>query len=255
MLKKFKMNNCKHVSTPVECEIKLSKYEEGERVDPTIFKSLVGSLRYLTCTRPDILYGVGLVSRYMESPTTTHFKAAKRILRYVKGTIDFGLLYPSSNEFKLVGYSDSDWGGDVDDRKSTTEFIFYLGSSAFTWSSKKQPIVTLSTCEAEYVAATSSVCHAIWLRKLLKELHMPQEDATEIFVDNKSAIALVKNPVFHDRSKHIDTRYHFIRECIAKKEVQLKFVKTHDQVADIFTKPLKNEIFSKLRALLGVTRN
>jgi hypothetical protein len=100
--------------------------------------------------------------------------------------------------------------------------------------------VTLSTCEAEYVAATSSVCHAIWLRKLLKELHMPQEDATEIF---------------HDRSKHIDTRYHFIRECIVKKEVQLKFVKIHDQVADIFTKPLKNEIFSKLRALLGVIGN
>jgi hypothetical protein len=155
MLKKFKMNNCKHVSIPVECEIKLSKHEEGEMVDPTIFKSLVRSLRYLTCTRPDILYGVGLVSRYMESPTTTHFKAAKRILRYVEGTIDFGLLYPSSNEFKLVGYSDSDWGGDVDDRKSTTGFVLYLGSSAFTWSSKKKPIVTLSTCEAEYVAATS----------------------------------------------------------------------------------------------------
>lgn len=157
-----------------------------------MFKSLVGSLGYLTCTRPDILYGVGLVSRYMESPTTTHFKAVKRILRYVKGTIDFGLLYPSSNEFKLVGYSDSDCGGDVDDRKSTTGFVFYLGSSAFTWSSKKQPIVTLSTCEAEYVTATSSVCHAIWLRKLLKELHMPLEDATKIFVDNKSTIALAK---------------------------------------------------------------
>jgi len=149
MLKKFKMNNCKPVSTLVECGIKLSKYEKGEMVDPTIFRSLVGNLRYLTCTRPDILYGVGLVSRYMESPTITHFKAAKRIHHYVKGTIDFGLLYPSSNEFKLVGYSDSDWGGDVDDRKSTTGFVFYLRSSAFIWSSKKQPIVTLSTCEAE----------------------------------------------------------------------------------------------------------
>jgi hypothetical protein len=136
-------------------------------VDPTIFRSLVGSLRYLTCTRrPYILYGVRLVSRYMELPTITHFKVAKRIL-----------LYPSSNEFKFVGYSDSDWGGDVDDIKSTTGFVFYLGSLAFTWSSKKQPIVTLSTFEAEYVAATSSVCHAIWLRKLLKKLHMPQEDA------------------------------------------------------------------------------
>jgi hypothetical protein len=216
-------------------------------VDSTIFMSLVGSLRYLTCTRPGILYGVGLVSCYMGSPTMTHFKAAKRIIRYVKGTIDFGLLYQSSNEFKLIGYSDNDWGGDVDDRKSTTGFVFYLGNSAFSWSSKKQPIVTLSsTCEAEYVAATSSVCHAIWLRKLLKELHMPQVDAKEIYLHNKSALALAKNPVFHDRSKHIDTKYHFIKECIVKKEVQLKFMKTHDQVADIFTKPLKNEIFSKL---------
>jgi hypothetical protein len=255
MLKKFKMNNSKPVSIPVECGIKLSKHEEGERVDPTIFRSLVWSLRYLTCTRPDIFYRVGHVSRYMESPTIIHFKAAKRILRYIKGTIDFGLLYPSSNEFKLVGYSDSDWGGDVDDRKSTTGFVFYLGISAFTWSSKKQQIVTLSTREAEYVAATSSVCHAIWLRKLLKELHMPQEDAMAIFLDNKSALALAKNPVFHDRNKHIDTRYHFIRECIVKKEVQFKFVKTHDQVADIFTKPLKNGIFCKVRALLGVTGN
>jgi hypothetical protein len=114
--------------------------------------------------------------------------------------------------------------------------------------------VTLSTCEAEYVAATSSVCHAVWLRSLLKELHMSQEEATEIFVDNKSALALAKNPVFHDRSKHIDTRYHFIRECIARKEVQLEFVKSQDQVADIFTKPLKYDTFYKLRALLGVIR-
>ena len=184
-----------------------------------------------------------------------HFKAAKRILRYLKGTIDYGLLYSFSNEFKLVGYSDSDWAGDLDDRKSTTGFVFYLGNVAFTWSSKKQPIVTLSTCEAEYVAATSCVCHAIWLRRLLKELLMPQEEATEIYVDNKSALALVKNPVFHDRSKHIDTRFHFLRECIVKNEVQVKFVKTHDQVADIFTKPLKYDTFNKLRMLLGVTKN
>ena len=114
--------------------------------------------------------------------------------------------------------------------------------------------MTLFTCEAEYVAATSSTCHAVWLRSLLKELHMSQEEATEIFVDNKSALALAKNPIFHDRSKRIDTRYHFIRECIARKEVQLEFVKSQDQVADIFTKPLKYDTFYKLRALLGVIR-
>ena len=113
--------------------------------------------------------------------------------------------------------------------------------------------MTLSTCEAEYIAATSSVCHAVWLRSLLKELHMSQE-TTEIFVDNKSSLALAKNPVFHDRSKHIDTRYHFIQHYIARKEVQLEFVKSQDQVVDIFTKPLKYDTFYKLRALLGVIR-
>ncbi|XP_059629556.1 secreted RxLR effector protein 161-like [Cornus florida] len=223
----------------MEVGIKLSRDEDGETVDPTFFKSLVGSLRYLTCTRPDILFAVGLVSRFMERPTITHFKAAKRILRYIKGTLDFGLFYSFSNDFKLVGYCDSDWAGDLDDRKSTSGYCFFMGNTAFTWCSKKQPIVTLSTCEAEYVAATSCVCQVIWLRNLLKELHMLQEESTEIFVDNKSAIALAKNPVFHERSKHIDTRFHFIRECITKKEVELKFIKSQDQVADIFTKPLK----------------
>ncbi|KAL0853708.1 hypothetical protein Bca101_058860 [Brassica carinata] len=188
----------------------------------------------------------------MEHPTTTHFKAAKRILRYIKGTINFGLYYSISDDFKLVGYSDSDWGGDIDDQKSTSGFVFFIGEIAFTWMSKKQPIVTLSTSEAEYVAATSCVCHAIWLRNLLKELNLPQEKPTKIFVDNKSAIALAKNPVFHDRSKHIDT---YIRECVTNMDVQLEYVKTNDQVDDIFTKPLKREDFIKMRSLLGVTKS
>uniref|UniRef100_M1BVP0 Copia-type polyprotein n=1 Tax=Solanum tuberosum TaxID=4113 RepID=M1BVP0_SOLTU len=123
-----------------------------------------------------------------------------------------------------------------------------------SWSSKKQSIVTLSTCEAEYVASTSCTCHAIWLRRLLKELNLPQIEATMICVDNKFAQALAKNPVYHDRSKNIDTRYHFIRECIAKKEVELKYVKSHDQVADIFTKPLKFKIFQRLRSSLGIKK-
>ncbi|XP_058726895.1 secreted RxLR effector protein 161-like [Vicia villosa] len=222
------MDDANPVGTPMECGSKLSKHENGETVDPTLYKSLVGSLRYLTCTRPDILYAVGVVSRYMEAPTTTHFKAAKRILRYIKGTTNFGLHYCSSNNYEIVGYSDSDWSGDLDDRKSTTGFVFFMGDTAFTWMSKKQPIVTLSTCEAKYVAATSCVCHAVWLRNLLKELKMPQKDPMEICVDNKSALALEKNPVFHERSKHIDTHYHFIRECIERKEVKLKYVMSQD---------------------------
>ncbi|KAL4368367.1 hypothetical protein GQ457_05G028310 [Hibiscus cannabinus] len=254
VLKKFKMFDCNPVDTPMECGVKLSKFSNGIKEDPTLFKSLVGSLRYLTCTRLDILFAVGVVSRYMEAPTSTHMKAAKRILRYLKGTIDFGLSYSSSHDFQLMGFCDSDFAGDIDDRKSTTGFVFFLGDCCISWSSKKQPIVTLFTCEAEYVAATSCSCHAIWLKRLVEELHLPQEGPTKICIDNKSAQALAKNPVFHDRSKHIDTRYHFIREHIANKEVELKFVKTQDQVADIFTKPLKFEDFKRMRENLGVTK-
>ncbi|GKV41340.1 hypothetical protein SLEP1_g48885 [Rubroshorea leprosula] len=197
VLKRFNMSNCKPVNTPVVSGIKLSKFEEGGSVDATLFQSLVGSLRYLTCTRPDILFGVGLVSRYLEAPTTVHLKAAKRILRYIKGTTDFGLNYFASNDFTLRGFSDSDWAGDIDDRKSTTGCVFYMGDTAFTWSLKKQPIVTLSTCEAEYVALNSCVTHVVWLRNLLKELRVTQEGPTKIYVDNKSSIALAKNPQFH----------------------------------------------------------
>ncbi|KAM1738452.1 hypothetical protein ACFX11_014268 [Malus domestica] len=254
ILKKFKLGHCKLISTLVECGVKLTKHDKGESVDPTFFKSLVGILRYLTCTRLDILCVIGLVSHYMENPTTTHLKMVKRNLRYLKGTINFGLFYSSYSNYKLIGYSDSDWAGDSDDRKSTTGFVFFIGDTAFTWMSKKQPIITLSTCEAEYVAVTACVCHAIWLRNLLKELSMPQEEPTKIYVDNKSAIALAKNPVFHDRSKHIDTRYHYIRECIARNDVQMEYVKSQDQIADIFTKPLKQEDFIRLRNSIGVTR-
>ena len=162
VIKKFKMNDSNPINTPMECGIKLSKHEEGERMDPTLFKSLVGSLRYLTCTRPDILYAIGVVSPYMENPTTTHLKAAKRILQYIKGTTNFGLYYSISDDYKFVGYSDSDWSRDVDDHKSTIGFVFYMGDITFTWMSKKQSIVTLSTCEAKYVVAASCVCHAIW---------------------------------------------------------------------------------------------
>ncbi|GMI70037.1 cysteine-rich RLK (RECEPTOR-like protein kinase) 8 [Hibiscus trionum] len=228
VLKKFKMLDCNPVNTPMECGVKLSK--------------------------PDILFAVGVVSRYMEAPTSTHIKAAKRILRYLKGTIDFGLFYSSSHDFQLMGFCDSDFAGDIDDRKSTSGFLFFLGDCCISWSSKKQPIVTLSTCEVEYVASISCTCHAIWLKRLVKELHLPQEWPTKICIDNKSAQALAKNPVFHDRSKHIDTRYHFIRDHIAKKEVELKFVKTQDQVADIFAKPLKFEDFRRMRESLGVIK-
>jgi hypothetical protein len=254
VLKKFAMEDCDPADNPVEYGTRLTKEGEGDLVNPTYYKSIVGCLRYLTCTRPDILFGVGLVSRYMERPRSSHLKAAKRILRFIKGTLNYGLCYSSSQNFQITGYSDSDWAGSLEDRKSTTGFIFFMGETAFTWTSKKQSIVALSTCEAEYIAAASCVCHAIWLRKLMEDLQQKQSEATKIFVDNKSAIALAKNPVHHERSKHIDTRFHFIREHIKEGDVELVHVNTHEQIADIFTKPLKTEVFCYLQKKLGIVK-
>ncbi|KAL0436856.1 UNVERIFIED_CONTAM: protein NRT1/ PTR FAMILY 2.7 [Sesamum radiatum] len=172
----------------------------------------------------------------------------------VKLSKDDGARKVDSTTFRSLVGSLSDYAGDVDDRKSTTGFVFYFGENAISWCSRKQPIVTLSTCESEYVATTAGTCHAIWLRRLLSELYFAQDRATKIMVDNKSAIALAKNPVFHDRSKHIDARFHFIRDCIANKEIEVEYVKTLDQVADIFTKALKKDRFQQLRQMIGVVK-
>jgi len=133
-------------------------------------------------------------------------------MRYIKEAIGYGLLYTRCDDFQLIGYTDTDWTGDVDERKSITAYVFFMGNTTFSWSSKKQAIVTLFICEAEYVVASSRVCHTIWLRNLLNDLQLNQEQPTKIYIDNKSAIALAKNPIFHEKSKHIDTHYYFIRE-------------------------------------------
>ncbi|GMI76894.1 hypothetical protein HRI_001358700 [Hibiscus trionum] len=188
----------------------------------------------------------------MENPKQYHWIAAKRILRYVKGTLDHGLFYKHSQNSNLVGYSDSDYGGDIDDRKSTSRYLFHIGSAAFSWSSKKQQMVALSTYAAEYIAAAECTCQAIWLKNILDELNFAQEGPTTIYVDNNSTISLAKNHVSHSRSKHTDTKYHFIREQVKNKNVDLVYCRTEDQLADIFTKPLKTYTFCRLKEKLGM---
>ena len=252
ILKKFKMEDCNPVRTPIVPGSRITKEGEGKLVNPTLYKSLIGSLRYLTATRPDILYAVGLVSRYMETPRNSHWLAAKRILRYVQGTRNYGLLYSYGGKSEFLGYSDSDWAGDKDERKSTTGHVFYFGGTAFAWTSKKQPVIALSSCEAEYVAVNSVVCEGVWLRSLLKFFNYPQEEATVINVDNQSAISLSKNPVLHGRSKHIETRFHYVRDQVRVNAMRLEYCQTSEQVADIFTKPLSTGAFEKLRKALGM---
>ena len=179
-------------------------------------------------------------------------RVAKRVLCYIRGTLSFGLRYQKVRNFKLISYTDSDWAGCADDRKSTSGYAHSFGSGVISWASKKQQTIALSSSEAEYMAATSAACQTVWLRRILADLKEKQDEATIMFCDNKSTIAMTKNPVFHGRTKHIEIRHHFIRELVAKKEIKLEYRSTEEQVADIFTKALSREKFFKFRKMLGV---
>ncbi|XP_038713373.1 secreted RxLR effector protein 161-like [Tripterygium wilfordii] len=246
------MSSCNPVQIPIVPVTQLVKDSNGTRVDDTLFKQVVGSLMYLTTTRPYIMFVVSLISRFMGAPTEMHFLAAKRVLRYIKGTSDYGLSYKKGSVDCLVEYSDSGYGGDLEDRKSTSGYAFIYGSAPIAWSSKKQPIVTLSTTEAEFIAAAHCACQVVWMRRLLSELQCSQTDATHIMCDNSSTIKLSKNPIMHRRSKHIDIRYHFLRGLVKEKVIELEHCQSQEQVADIFTKPLKFDLFVKLLGQLGV---
>jgi len=252
ILDKFQMKDCNPASTPTEFGLKFHKDLEGKKVDSTLYRQIVGSLMHLIGTRLDIMYAVSLISRFMESPTEMHLLAAKRILRYLQGTKDFSLFFKANEKSELIGFTDSDYTGDQDSRRSTSGYIFMLGTRPVSWSSKKQPIVTLSNTEAEFVAATSCACQAIWLRRILEELQLKQEGATTIFCDNSSAINLSKNPVLHGKSKHIDVKYYFLRDLCNEGKFELKYCPSEEQLADIFTKSFKLYSFLNLRNLMGV---
>lgn len=255
ILKKAGMLHCNPSKVPMHPKDIVNKDEGGTEVNPTDFKSVVGGLRYLCHTRPDIAYSVGIVSRFMEHPTLLHQAAAKRILRYVQGTLDLGLIYSRDSDNKvLIGYSDSDLAGNVEDRKSTGGMVFYLNRSLITWASQKQKSVALSSCEAEFMAATAAACQAVWLRKLLTQITEYDIGPVTLFLDNKSAIELAKNPVFHGRSKHIDVRYHFVRECVENGEIVVEHVPSEEQRADPLTKALTSVKFEVMREMLGVRK-
>ena len=254
ILERCGMEECNPSHVPMEPRLKLSKISESPGVDATEYRSIVGSLRYLVNTRPDLAYSVGIVSRYMEAPTTEHMSAIKHILRYIKGTTNFGCVYSRDDggKVKLHGYSDSDMAGDVDDRKSTSGVIYFHGKSPVSWLSQKQRIVAQSSCEAEYIAVATAASQGVWLSRLLGDLTNQEPEKVVLKIDNKSAISLCKNPVHHERSKHIDTKYHYIRECVEEKRIDVNYVGTDDQLADILTKSLGRLKFLEMRQKIGV---
>jgi hypothetical protein len=247
------MEGCNPAHTPMEERLQLSRYSEAEEVDATQYRRIVGSLRYLVHTRPDVAFAVGYMSRFMERPTAEHQSAIKRILRYIAGTIDYGLHFGRhSGAAHFVGYCDSDLAGDIDASKSMSGMLFFLGSSLVSWQSLKQQVVALSSCEAEYIAATSAVTQVLWLARLMGELLGKKAEAVELRVDSKSALALAKNPVFHGRSKHIRIKFHFIGSCLEEGSVKANYINTVDQLADILTKPLGRVKFQDMCSRIGL---
>jgi hypothetical protein len=190
-------------------------------------------------TRPELTFTVGYLSRFMEEPCGDHLAAVKRVLRYVTGTRDLRLFYTKQEEGppKLIGFSDADLGGDIDTQRSTSGIVFFSDGNPNSWQSSKQKVVALSSCEAEYMAAVAAACQGVWLARLLTDMLGVESGTSLLLIDNQSAIALIKNPVFHDRSKHIDICFHFIRECIEEGRIKLDYVPTANQVVDVTSHP------------------
>ncbi|XP_066317652.1 uncharacterized mitochondrial protein AtMg00810-like [Miscanthus floridulus] len=240
ILSRAGMSNCKSIDTPLATSEKLS-LTDGDKLgteDSTKYHSMVGALQYLTLTRPDICYAVNKVCQFLHAPTMVHWSAVKRILRYIKGSWNTGLKISKSNSMIISAFSDADWAGCVDDRRSTGGFAVFLGSNIISWSARKQATVSRSSTEAEYKALANATAKMMWVQKLLQELGVPHVRTARLWCDNLGAKYLTANPVFHARTKHIEIDFHFVRERVAKKLLDVRFISSGDQLADVFTKPV-----------------
>ncbi|GJV97844.1 putative ribonuclease H-like domain-containing protein, partial [Tanacetum coccineum] len=235
ILKKFDFATVKTTSTPIETNKALLKDEEAEDVDVHLYRSMIGSLMYLTASRPDIMFVVCACARFQVTPKVSHLHAVKRIFRYLKGQPKLGLWYPRDSPFDLEAFSDSDYAGASLDRKSTTGGCQFLGKRLISWQCKKQTIVANSTTEAEYVAAANCCGQVLWVQNQMLDYGFNFMN-TKIYIDNESTICIVKNPVFHSKTKHIEIRHHFIRDSYEKKLIQVIKIHTDHNVADLLTK-------------------
>lgn len=251
IIKRFRMDTATPAHTPLDPNQDLSVLEhneEGPNSPGTNFpyQEAVGSILYLSqTTRPDLCYAACTLSRYTKNPQKIHINAVKRTLRYLIGARKFGLRYDSNDNSGLVGFADSDYANDMADRKSISGYIFLYNGTPVSWTSKKQKTIAMSTCNAEYVSLSLACQEALWLRNLLSEINPDLvPEATKIYVDNKAAIDLAKTTAYKPRSKHIDVRHHFIRDCIERKLIDLEHVSSSSMLADFLTKPLTRELFN-----------
>eukprot|EP00253_Pinus_taeda_P001623 PITA_01623 len=224
LLKKFDMMECKPMTTPLITNLKMLKNSESSPADPTKYRQLIGSLMYLVNTRPDICFAVNFLSQFQLEPRHDHWIAAKHILRYLQGTIHYCLKYEKGKGVHLEGFTDSDWGGSEKDGRSTTGGCFSLGSSMVSSMSRNQETIALSSAEAEYIAACEVSREAVWLRKMLSDLFAGPLDSTIIRCDNTSCIRLSKDPIFHGKMKHINSKYHYIRKLVQDGVLKLEYI-------------------------------
>jgi hypothetical protein len=260
IITQFGMKDAHPASTPMDSSLKLSRREHSPLTDEDKlvaaslpYRSLVGSLMYVAIgTRPDIAYAVQQLSQFLDCYGTAHFTAAKRVVRYLKGTRTLRLHLGGRKSAHLLGYTDAGFANCLDTRKSIGGYCFSLGSGMISWCARKQKNIATSTCEAEYYAASDATKELMWLRALLLAMDFPQTSATTLLCDNNGAIVLSGDPSFHSRTKHIDVRYHYIRECVDNKSVTIEYVHSDENIADSFTKPLTLAPFQRLRTWLGV---
>jgi histone deacetylase 1/2 len=254
LLTKANMATANSIASPMASSTKLTKFGSNHVSDPTFFRSIVGGLQYVTVTRPEISYSVNKVCQFLSSPLEDHWKAVKRILRYLQGTLHHGLLIqpaPLNTPLTLTGFCDADWASDPDDRRSTSGACIFLGPNLVSWWAKKQTLVARSSAEAEYRSLALVSAEILWMQSLLKELRIPIK-VPQILCDNLSAVSLAHNPVLHSRTKHMELDIFFVREKVINKSLIVTHVPAQDQWADVLTKPLSTPRFLHLRDKLRV---
>ena len=263
VLERFNLSNMHPVSTPLDTGLRLSKdqapqtHEERSEMSKLPYSQLVGALMYLAiATRPDIAHAVGVLSRFSSNPGIPHWKALKHLCRYVQGTKDFKLCYEPDPTCKepFSTYADADYAGDIDTRRSTSGMVVKMGTGAISWASKLQPVVTLSTTEAEYISATSAAQEILWLRNLFQEIGYEIEGASSLYLDNQSAIAVSKNPEYHGRMKHLDLRHYWLRDVVKEGKIDVKYIPTASMPADIMTKSLPKATVELMRKMHGLEK-
>lgn len=263
LLQRANLSHAKPVSSPITTTANLYLGDSALFDDPVKYRQLVGALQYVTLSCPDITYAVNKVCQFMHSPTINHWSPVKRILWYLQGTSDYGLLikqnsgsvlhaYTNSHAPSLNAFSDADWVGSIDDRRSTGGYAIYLGNNLISWSARKQRTVSWSSTESEYKALADTVAELTWLEALLRELRVSMKSVPVLWCHNLGATYLLTNPVFHACTKHVEVDFHFVIEKVVARKLSIEFISTHDQIANIFTKPLLSQWFAEIRSKLQV---